>query len=377
MSAITSWVAVKIFGDASPLVYRGNSRDTNFFWAEAVWVPIAALLAAGIWSVLDRRREQYTNLHKWFRLFMRFGVAAQMFYFGVAKVIPTQFPAPSLITLSTRVGDVPLHGLFWTTIGMSPVYEMFLGWVEVLGGLLLLTPGTAMLGALVSMAGMVQVFLLNMTYDIGVKLVSFHLVLMSLFLLAPDLPRLSAFLRNRPVAPSTEPPLFQSRTANRVALMLQIAFGIYLLGVYTSIGSIWWRMDGSGEPVRSPLYGIWTVERLAINGRVRPPDLNDYDRRWRRVIFDSPDRVAFQRTDDSFARYRVSIDASSHTLQLNKEDSRSWQSRFVFQRPAADRLILEGEMDGLQIRAELGLVEFDTFRLLNSRFRLVRPPDTD
>jgi hypothetical protein len=38
-------------------------------------------------------------------------------------------------------------------------------------------------------------------------------------------------------------------------------------------------------------------------------------------------------------------------------------------------LILEGEMDGHRIRAELQLVERDTFRLLNSGFRWVRPPD--
>jgi hypothetical protein len=38
-------------------------------------------------------------------------------------------------------------------------------------------------------------------------------------------------------------------------------------------------------------------------------------------------------------------------------------------------LILEGEMDGYRIRAELQLLERDTFRLLNSGFRWVRPPD--
>ena len=86
MSAITSWVAVHVLGDASPLIYKGNSRDTNFFWAEAVWLPVAAVLAAGVWSILDRRREHYTTLHQWFQLVMRFVVAAQMFYFGMAKV---------------------------------------------------------------------------------------------------------------------------------------------------------------------------------------------------------------------------------------------------------------------------------------------------
>ena len=48
-----------------------------------------------------------------------------------------------------------------------------------------------------------------------------------------------------------------------------------------------------------------------MDGESRPPILNDYDRRWRRIIFDSPSVIVFQRTDDSFAHYEASIDASS------------------------------------------------------------------
>ncbi len=42
---------------------------------------------------------------------------------------------------------------------------------------------------------------------------------------------------------------------------------------------------------------------------------------------------------------------------------------------AGDQLTLEGEMDGHRIRARLQRVDFDTFRLLNSGFRWIRPPD--
>jgi hypothetical protein len=62
-------------------------------------------------------------------------------------------------------------------------------------------------------------------------------------------------------------------------------------------------------------------------------------------------------------------------LALTKGRSRTWSSTFNYYRPAPDRLILEGEMDGHRIRAELQLLERDTFRLLNSGFRWVRPPD--
>ena len=243
----------------------------------------------------------------------------------------------------------------------------------MLGGILLLVPRTTMLGAMISMAAMLQVFALNMTYDIGLKLVSFHLIVLAVFLLAPDASRLvDFFLRNRATSPSRQPPLFGTDRANRIALAAQIAFGLYLVGMYAYINVSFWQVGGGGSP-RSPLYGIWNVEELSIDGQARPPHLNDYDRRWRRVIFDAPDSVIFQRTDDSFARYGASVDPDGKTLALTKGSSRNWKANFTIDRPSPDRLILDGEMDGHQIRTQLRLVEFDTFRLLNSTFRWVRP----
>jgi hypothetical protein len=122
---------------------------------------------------------------------------------------------------------------------------------------------------------------------------------------------------------------------------------------------------------RSPLHGVWNVERMSVNGEQRPPVTNDYDRRWRRFIVDDPDRATFQRTDDSFAHYALALDAEARSLELTKGGSRTWRARFVVQQ-AEGRLQLNGEMDGQQIEVHLRRVEFDTYRLLNSRFRWVR-----
>ena len=378
MFDVTSWVAAHIFGIMTPLVYTGNSRDTNFFWAQLFLVLLVATTATIVWSVLDRRRENYVVLHKWFRLFMRFALAAQMLYFGMVKVIPTQFPSPSLLTLVAPAGNLSMQGFLWTSIGASQPYQVFTGIVEVLGGLLLLAPRTTLLGATICLASMTQVFILNMTYDVGVKILSFQLVLMTLFLLAPDFPRLaSLFVLNHPAGASSEPELFQTRRANRIALAAQIAFGLYLLGVYANIGRTFWYAEGGGGSPKSPLYGIWNVEELAVDGALRPAQVNDYDRRWRRVIFDGPQWIFFQRSDDSFVRYGASIDVQQNTLTLTKGHSRSWHSNFTFERLDPDRLLLDGQMDGHKIHMTLQLLELDTFRLLNSHFRWVRPPDPD
>src|SRR5216117_2220373 len=53
---ITAWTAVHGFGITAPLVYTGNSRDTNFFWVQLFVVLAIEIPAAIIWSAFDRRR---------------------------------------------------------------------------------------------------------------------------------------------------------------------------------------------------------------------------------------------------------------------------------------------------------------------------------
>lgn len=373
MRDVTLWIGQHVFGISAGLDDSPGGGEPLFFWVQAFWVLIAAAAATAAWSIADRRREQYVTLHKWFRLFVRFALAAGMFEYGMTKVIPTQFPAPPLSALVTPAGDLTLSALLWTTIGSAPAYEILTGCIELLGGVLLLWPRTTLLGAAISLGALVQVFALNMAFDIGLKLISFHLIVLALFLMAPDAGRLvNLFVLNRPAGPSTQPELARTRRGNRIALAAQLTAGAYLLVMYAYINVSFWQVAGGGRP-RSPLYGIWEVERLSVDGEARPPQLNDYDRRWRRVIFDAPDSVVFQRTDDSFARYGASLDPTGRRLALTKGTSRTWAANFTLERPAPDRLVAEGHMDGLRIELQLRQVPFDTLRLLNSDFRWVRP----
>jgi hypothetical protein len=246
----------------------------------------------------------------------------------------------------------------------------------MLGGILLLFPRTTTLGAMICLADMTQVFVLNLTYDIGLKQISFHLILLSLFLLASESSRIVNlfFFPDRSSGPSRQTLLFQNPGWNRIALFVQIGIGFYLIGVQALVNWNYLHAAGDRSP-RSPLYGIWKVESLSIDGELRIPALADYDRRWRRVIFDVPDAVAFQRLDDSFARYGAWIDVYNNTIRLTKSNSRKWNANFSFHKTSPDRLTLDGDMDDHKIHLDLGLVDFDTFRLLNSGFRWIRPDE--
>jgi hypothetical protein len=280
-------------------------------------------------------------------------------------------PFPNLTRLLEPFRDFSPLAVLWSSVGASPAYEIFAGCAEMLGAVLLIFPRTTMFGALVCLADMIHVFMLNMTYDVPVKLLSFHLILMSLFLLAPEFERLADFFfRNRAVPPSTEPPLFSTRRANRIALAAQITWGIWLLGMSVYGGWTDWHAYGDARP-KSALYGIWNVDELSIDGQVRSPLLIDYDR-WRRAVFDRPDDMAFQRMDDSFAHYRASIDTNDKTIVLTKGNDKNWRANFTFQRAVPDQLILDGNMDSHKIHMQLHLVDRSKFLLLNRGFHWIQ-----
>jgi hypothetical protein len=371
MRQITLWTAVHIFGITHPLVYTGSgSGDKTFNWVGTFCLLILAVLATGIWSVLDPQRDNYVTLDKWFRLFIRFALASEMFSYGMVKIFPLQMPFPFLTRFVEPFGNFSPMGVLWNFVGSSPVYEIFAGCAEILGGILLIVHRTTMLGMLICLADLTYVFLLNMTYDVPVKLLSFHLILMGLFLLFPELPRLvNFFFLNRAVGPSTQPQLFRTRRANGINLVVQLIFAIYLVGtnVYMSWSS--WYAYGGGRP-KSLFYGIWNVDQLSVDGHVRSPLLTDYDR-WRRVIFDFPTSVNFQRMDDSFVGYGTTVNLNDRTIALTKANDRNYKAKFTFQCPAPDQMTLDGDMDDHKLSIQLRLVDRNKFLLVNSGFHWI------
>src|SRR6476646_1827338 len=363
---VISWAAAHIFHVSAPLSFGGGSGcyDDTFGWVTAFCLLMIATVATVVWSLLDRHRENYAGLHKWFRLFVRFALAGQMIIYGISKVIPIQMPYPSLTRLLQPFGTFSPYGVLVNTVGAAPAYEIFTGCAMVAGGLLLIVPRTTTLGALISLADTIQVFMLAMTYDVPAKLLACHLILLSCFLLAPDVARLVRLVL------FMEAPLSRAVRANRIALAAQIMFGLWLIGVSCNYAWGAWNTRGGGRPL-PPLYGIWEVKQMSIDEQLRPPLLTD-STRWRRAIFDFPDRMAFQRLDDTFVPYGASVNLPERTLALTKSDDKNWTANFTFQRPAEDQLILDGRMDNHQVHMELQLTDRNSFILVSRGFHWVQ-----
>lgn len=116
-----------------------------------------------------------------------------LFKYGLDKVFKTQFYLPEPNILFTPVGQLSRDILFWSTMGTSHAYNIFLGSIEILAALLLFFQRTRMLGLLIAVAALAHIIAINFSFDISVKLFSVLLFLMTFYLLHPYLKKLYCF----------------------------------------------------------------------------------------------------------------------------------------------------------------------------------------
>ncbi|MGW4248438.1 DoxX family protein, partial [Nocardia sp. NPDC004722] len=283
---LTDWLGEHVFGTRISWAATG-SGDTAANWVSAfTWLLVAVPITA-VWSVLDRARPNYARLYGWFRLTLRFALVGALLLYGMTKLLPSQM-AFSLERLVEPFGDMSPMTVLWSQTAASKPYEMSLGAAEVVAGLLLILPVTAGVGAVLAVVVAMQVFLLNLTFDVPVKLFSFQLLVYAVVLAAPDIVRILRALIGRAVSVREPEGLVTGARANRILLATQVLVGLWLLGTTVSEGHDAWAQYGDGRP-HSPLYGIWDVTEYSGD----PAD------RLRRIVFDLPQAVTTHRTDDA------------------------------------------------------------------------------
>jgi hypothetical protein len=214
-------------------------------------------------------------------------------------------------------------------MGASDSYTWFTGAGEMLAGILLCTRRTTLLGALVAFGVMVHVAALNFCYDVPVKLFSTHLVLMSLFLMAPDLPWLTrALVLGRPATARGYVPLVRAAWLDWALFSIRTVIVLTFLGLTLYENHQASKRYGRLAP-EPPLYGLWEVEEFTLDGKVRPPLTTDAGR-WHRLMFNKG--VSFSKAQKAtptviirnmpgkfLAFFQVEVNEEERTITLTRQ----------------------------------------------------------
>lgn len=364
---IVPWVGKQAF-NLDITIFPNGSGDTTFNYVQVFCFFAVAIFACFIWTLLDRKRTHYDYLHKWLRVYTRFALSSAMILYGAIKVIKSQFPYPSLGKLIDTFGDSSPMGLLWTFMGFSEPYNLFTGSAEMLGGILLAFPQLTTLGLLVSLGVMGNVFMLNMSYDVPVKLYSFHLLLAVFFLLLPDFKRLTYFfLLNNKVEGVFFRPLFETEKFNKASRIVKIIF--LFVVIFSSFWGAWQGRTTYGDLApKAPLYGIWVIDEFELNGEVKPPLLTD-ETRWKRVVFEFPETMLLENMPEKKDYVKVNVNLEKKTIFLSryrKNQDENWRANFSFEQIDAETMIWKGLINGEPAKLTLHRLDETKF-LLNSR----------
>jgi hypothetical protein len=290
----------------------GSPNDGGASWAVAqqMVAVLVAIAIATVWSLITRRKE-YRRLHGWFRIALRYYVAIIMLIYGGFKVIETQFPPLMLDQLAQPLGNLSPMGLLWSFMGYSTTYATFTGFGESIGAFLLFFRRTTTAGALVLVAVLSNVALLNYAFDVPVKQLSSNLLLAAIVLALPDVRRLADVLVLNRASTPADLAFVLPRWLARVRRFVKplIIVGATCIPLVASF-FVHRRLYE-----RPPLFGIYDVDRFVRNGAAIPPALTETDR-WRSVAFGRPGAVSIRLMSDSVRSMTAAVDTLQHRITL-------------------------------------------------------------
>ena len=400
LDSIISWVGKDLFHISYVIVspYDAEHNDRTYVYILYFTMAMSAIFGTIVWSLADRKRQDYNLLYYWLTVIIRYYLAFTMFLFGLYKFFKLQFPDLGFYSLTERVGDMsPMH-LAWAFFGYSYGYNVFMGIAEC-AGLLLLFRRTTTIGAILTMAALANVIAVNYSFDVHAKMYPTILFIMALFLLLRDAERIAQFFfTSKAISlPVIKAPVFQKQWMRVSKSVLKIVvIGYFLIShVINNIG----YKEYEEERIKaiSEYSGIYDVDSFIVNKDTLPME---NPLRWQQLIVGDRmlDAVRFEGDSIAFAsvaidQKRIIVSGSLTGLSRDMQEiynelgpsdntyykmdsilvARQKVSSFNFELSDSSMLYLQGTIknDSVYITAKRRRIDINDFRLMKGRFHWI------
>jgi len=332
---------------------------------------LLALLGAWTWDRFEKEEPNFDLLLYWLRVLLRYRLAIAAIAFGLIKVFPLQMPYPSLSNLHTNYGDFFPWKIYYHTTGVAQGYEIFLGTVEIVSGILLLFRRTVTFGAGVLIGFFGNIFAANIAYHMADQVFAAFLVSIATFLFMYDAKRLFHLLIKNKLAEANR---FHPSFSHRLKKIRLLAKGVFIAFLWLLAFKTY--ANFRNEPYKVPksaglagTYGYYNVKEFRLNNQVIPYSVSDTNR-WQNVVFEKWTSISIKsakplQLDQSFGdvyhledyhrnyesagiggrRYfHYDIDSVNHQLFLKNKNPHHDQEQFILQYhfPNDSTIILKG-----------------------------------
>jgi hypothetical protein len=288
-----------------------------------ILVFVGALIAGTIWTYFDKKSTNYTKLYYWIRVLARYRLAYGMVGWGLKKAFPMQMVYPTVGMLNTPFVDMAEKKLYWSHVGVSFEYTVFLGFAEIIPGLLLLHRKTAVLGA--ALAGVVcfNICIANHAYDAGVAVPAAYFALIGLFITWYDLPKIwSLTVNENNITPYRYNPVFTENWQKYGRLALKWT-GNFIFVPLAAAAWAYGFFNGNNYNIPSTpglpdTKGYYNVTEFKLNGKTLPYTPQD-SIRWQDATFESWSSLSYRTNRASIVDRMIGYSP----LRVKKETQKS------------------------------------------------------
>ncbi len=273
---ITTWFGETFLGWDYNATNLQNGFDSKYDYTRFLLIAILSLIGSGLWVFIDSKlKRSYTaKLKVLIQTVLRYHIGLTLIMYGLAKVLLLQFGLMDIAGLETKMGNLTGMNFLWKFMSYSEFYTIAAGLVEVIGGLLILFRRTTFIGAFILFIAMANVVLMDIGYDVRVKMFAIHLFLMTVILMSDHLKQMTRFfITNKPTIPYIFQPLFNTVKSKKFGYILKGL--ILLLFIITSVNQLNGRVEKEVDNTYSSLSSIHEVDMFVKNGDTLTPKNND------------------------------------------------------------------------------------------------------
>jgi hypothetical protein len=336
---------------------------------------IISSVVAIVWSLMDRRRRNYEKLYQWLRLYLRYYLAAYLFGYGFVKVFPSQFPSISASRLALTVGEQSPMMLAWNFMGYSSFMMRLNGIVEVFAGLLLLFRRTTTIGAILSAGVFSFVVMMDFCFNVPVRLLASHLLIISIFLVLKDGRKLiNVFLLNKPTNATAYVPLIDHPRSRKIFFVLQaiVAISILCSGILSGLAAekeYGWNSNSK----KVPLYGVYNVVYF-IRGHDTISRMGTDSIPWKQLVIDGGNWkqsgiIEFATGKKLFCN--VHADTTNRILKVQSQADTLKNYLLHYAAPNENEILLKGRWEKDSIEVLMNKYDLDNYLLHREKFRWI------
>ncbi len=360
---LVKWVGDEVLGIRRPYSHQILSDSTGLYIHLLILVLLSGI-GTLVWSLFSKKHS-HSLVFRFFLSAIAWYLAFHMLAYGFNKIFKWQFFLPEPNTLFTPIGDSPRDLLYWSTMGSSHSYNVFLGIVEFIAAILLFSRKTRLLGALFSFGILLNVVMVNFSFDISVKLFSLFLLLLSMILIVPHAKGLKRFLlEGKPAHPAN---VHFSVPGNRKKIyrLLKTALILFLcwsvLSTYIRTGNF-----NDDRATRPKFHGAYEVSLFTRKGDTLPPLTTD-TYRWQRVFVHRRGYLIIQRMNAQMKDYQLTVDTIEKNWEIVDERTGRKQSLNYSEMPNGD-LSLSSSVSGDSVGMILRKIDLSKLKLMSNEF---------